>query len=300
MPYPFLMREYTENEETFESQINQNPRSASATTFDRPLLMRNTVRFDELPWHGPVSITWDFAGPFNQKKRGDRDFSTGCVAQWNEKSQCFIIEIVRKRFRPADLAQAVVDLAVKYHPFVIGIEDAGGSQFLEDSIKSRAELTKNQHIIQVCSNVDWITPDNGRYGKAGDAKKLRMAGLHPWLVDGRLKFANFLFDGQLETLYNEFEKCLHSPRFDDIPDVISYQPRYAPRITKAILKANDPLIGMSPDKAEWNLLYEANTDAFGRVGFAPPTPVVTPEPEPDVRAQDFYPGVQSPLGAGFN
>ena len=301
MPYSFLMGEFADNEETFEGQLNQNPRSAGSTTFDRPLLLRNTVPFTDMPYRGPVSITWDFAGPFNKKK--GRDHCTASVAMWNEKGTCYITELIRSRFRPADLAKAVADLAKKYHPFIVGIEDAGGARWLEDSINSEARKTNDPYVIQICSKIDWIPPSNVK-----GAKLLRIASLHPWFVDGRMKLANYLLNGQMELVYSEFERCLHGTGHDDIPDAVSYQLRYAPRVAGMVMpkegmKGGSPNpfnpFAMSPEQAAYNLLYIEGTDQFGRVGFGPPpTPIIAPAPEPEVRAE--APGDLPPiLGAGI-
>jgi hypothetical protein len=304
MSYSWLMGSYADDERTFESQINQNPRSLSHTTFDRVLLLRSTVNFSEAPFNGPVSQTWDFAGPFNAEKKGDRDFCTASAGIWNEKGTCFIQEVVRKRFKPADLAKAVVEFAKKYHPFIIGIEDTGGAKFLEETIKAEALKSGDQHVIEVCRKIDWIPQDNRK-----GSKNLRMSAMHPWLVDGRLKFLNHCMAacGGMDVLYNEFERCLHGGKHNDIPDVISYQvsgrvdkPSYSTRILNMVLKPeiSGKAFLANPIQAEWNMLFE-NGDAFGRPGMGgPPMPIVAPEPEP-VPNNDFYPGVVSVIGGGF-
>ena len=300
MSYSHLMGEYSDNEETFESQINQNPRAQGSITFDRPLLLRNTVRFEELPYSGPISQTWDFAGPFNKEKRGDRDYCAASNAIWDTKGTCFITEIIRNRYKPSDLAKAVVDLARKYYPFVIGIEDVGGAQFLYPEIKREAQKTGIMQVIDVCNRIDWIPQDNQK-----GAKKLRMAALHPWFTDGRLKLAHFLLNGQIGVVYDEFERCLHGKGHDDIPDVISRQVRYAPRVGQMAMKgtagvaSNNPLFGMSKDQIAWNILYEG-ADGFGRIGFGPqPEPIISPEPDPELTAQPMTTGIINPLGGGW-
>lgn len=300
MSYSHLMGEYSDNEETFESQINQNPRAQGSITFDRPLLLRNTVRFEELPYSGPISQTWDFAGPFNKEKRGDRDYCAASNAIWDTKGTCFITEIIRNRYKPSDLAKAVVDLARKYYPFVIGIEDVGGAQFLYPEIKREAQKTGVMQVIDVCNRIDWIPQDNQK-----GAKKLRMAALHPWFTDGRLKLAHFLLNGQIGVVYDEFERCLHGKGHDDIPDVISRQVRYAPRVGQMAMKgaaggaSSNPLFGMSKDQIAWNILYEG-ADGFGRIGFGPqPEPIISPEPDPELTAQPMTTGIINPLGGGW-
>lgn len=295
MPYSFLMGEYADNEETFESQINQNPKPQSEVIFDRGLMLRSTIRFDEMPFSGPVSQTWDFAGPFHSKK--GRDYCTASTALWNDKGVCFIQDIIRDRFKPADLAKAVVDFAAKYRPFVIGVENAGGAEMLEPAIIAEAKRRGDAGLIAVCSKIDWITPDNRK-----DAKKSRIKVLHPLLVQGQMKFASYL--PFLNMLYDEFEKCLHSSRHDDIPDVISYQPRYTPRVMQLTAKQEMP--AMSHRDVTYNLLYgpwlhegDNPSDPFGRIGFGAPAPIIPSEPEPEVETKEMYPGIPNFLGSGF-
>lgn len=254
LSYQYLMIEFNKDEISFEGQYNQNPTPSSVTVFDRPLLVANTVSFQEMPFRGPVSQTWDFA--FSDKKK--RDYTTGSSVIWNDKGQFFVHDLIRARYKPYDLAKAVVDFAVKWRPYVIGIEEAGGSKMLEPTIKSEALKTGDAYIINLCSHIDWYTPDLQK-----DAKRMRMASLHPWLVDGNMKFANFL--PILEIIYAEFERCLTSHRHDDIPDVLSQQIRYAPRMAQLI--DSKDLQTYSQLDAAWNMLFEEGCDAFGRPGF---------------------------------
>jgi phage terminase large subunit-like protein len=243
MPYSWLLREYGENEETFEGQLNQNPRSAVFSIFERDRLIQNTIPFTELPARGPVSQTWDFA--FSKKK--GRDYCTASSAIWNDRGQCFIHDLIRHRFMPSDLAKAVVDFALKYRPFIVAIENAGGSRFLEPTILSEADKTRDPYIMSLCRRIDWITADTQK-----DAKKIRMAALQPWLLDGKLKFAAHL--PFLGVLYDEFEKCMGSSHHDDIPDVISRQLKYAPAMQQAIIK--NEIQTWNKVEAGWKMLFE--------------------------------------------
>jgi len=243
MSYAWLLREFNENEETFEGQLNQNPRPASFTIFEKEKLLANTVQFTELPSRGPISQTWDFA--FSKKK--GRDYCTASSAIWNDKGQCFIHDLIRARFTPSELAKAVVDFALKYRPWVISIEDAAGSRLLEPAIKSKALETGDSNVISLMHRIDWVTAETNK-----DAKKIRMAAMQPWIFDGRLKFAAHL--PFLSILYSEFEKCMTGSGHDDIPDVISRQLKHAPAMAQTIVK--NEMQTYSSVEAGWKLLYE--------------------------------------------
>lgn len=287
--YKFLHKEFLDGEVAFEGQMQQNPRPKSHITFDRPLLLRHTIPFQGLPFRGPITITWDFA--FSTKK--GRDYCTAAVGLWNDKSQLFIIDLVRARFKYYELAKKVVELAAQYRPQVIGIENAAGSKMLEGSILIEAAKTQIPEVQSVCSRIDWFDPDQQK-----DAKRTRMGALHPWLMNDQLFFVSHL--PHLEVLYKEFELCLTTHHHDDIPDVISQQPRYAPRM--ALMISKKEFDTSSIEQAQYNLLYEDNCDAFGRIGMGQRIPV-DPAPvvfiDPGVEAETPTRDLPSILGAGL-
>jgi predicted phage terminase large subunit-like protein len=287
LSYAYLMKDFALDEISFEGQRNNNARPVSLTPFTRPMLLKATVHFEKMPFRGPTSQTWDFA--FSQKK--GRDYSTGCCALWDDKGTAYINDLIRDRFQPNDLAQAVVDFARRWHPFIIGIEDAGGSRAFESAIQMAAQRTGDQQVIAVCNAIDWVTPTNNK-----DAKRTRMGSLHPWIVNDQLKFSAHL--PHLEALYSEFERCMSSHHHDDIPDVISRQTKYGPRMLQVIEK-ND-ISTWTKSNAAYNLLFEENCDAFGRIGMGW-VPTINPEPE-----VDNSPKIETPstafdpiLGAGI-
>jgi len=285
LDYSKLLTEWRDDEFVMEGQYNQNPRIQTATAFDLPLLYRNTIPIQEMPMRGPISQTWDFA--FNPKNK--RDFCTCATVVWDERGGMVVIDLVRQRFTPMDLAKAVVAQARKWRPFVIGVENASGSQMLEPTIISEALKTGDPAVIAVCSKIDWIKVENQE-----GAKMTRMASLHPYLVNHQLRFVAHL--PYLKELYSEFQKCLlYKQTKNDIPDVISRQTKYGPRMTKALSMANLPGAKNMPPvapvpttraQAEYNLMYgpwltdnEVPSDAFGRLGMGEvPQPLVDPEP----------------------
>jgi phage terminase large subunit-like protein len=255
LSYSRLMYEYALDEVSFEGQFNQNPRPPSSTPFTRAMLVSNTVDFKDMPLRGPISHTWDLA--FSTKKK--RDHTTGSAAIWNEKGQCFIKNLVRDRFNPTALAKAVVDMARQDHPFIIGIEDAGGSRLLEPTIQAEALKTGDPDVIAVCNRIDWVPIENQK-----DAKKARMSTMHPWFLSDRLKLAKHL--PFLEIAYNEIERCLLNTPHDDIPDTISRQLKYAPAIQREITKKGG-IESYKQADLSWNMLYEDGGDITTSQGY---------------------------------
>ena len=262
--YSFFVGKFTKNERVTESQLNQNPSTVGNVEFSRAIMSRAVVPYQMLPRSGPCCQFWDFA--FSKKK--GRDYSTGGSILWGEEDELnpdgsktgnkrtvgYVRRIVRDRFNHSTLAQAVVDLAVEEQPFIIGIEDAAGSRFLEPTIIAAAIRTQNPKIIELCSHIDWVTPDN-----QVDAKRVRMRSMYPWIIEGRLKFLNACMapkEPTLEVFYSEWEKCLVNHHHDDIPDVISQMPnRYAPRATQAIVTNNVSMFS-NIDRLGYGQIYE--------------------------------------------
>ena len=250
-PYSWLMGEFSNNEKVFEGQLNQNPRVASQKGFSRISLLRATVPFNLMPRQGPVSQFWDLS--FSTKKGSD--YCVGSSVMWSEEDELdplmkktgrkktigSVRKIVRDRFNPFTAAQAIVQLVAEDRPFILGIEDAGGSKNLEPTIHAEAYKTNDPHVIAVCTHIDWVTPSN-----QFDAKRIRMGGLIPWVEESRLRFANYCMQPKydsLDVMYNEFDRCMSSHHHDDIPDNLGYQPRYAPQAVQAIVTDNRDLFG---------------------------------------------------------
>jgi hypothetical protein len=295
--YAWCMQEYPKNEKIFEGQQNQNPRSASSVLFDRNLLVRHTIPFEALPDRGPITQTWDFA--FSKKK--GRDYTTASAVMWDTKGRGYVIDLIRARFTPTALAQAVVDFALKWRPTVIGVEKAAGSDLIGPAVEYAAAKTSRPDIVDLVRRIDWYAPDNQK-----DAKSIRIASLHPWLVDDRLFFANYLANNgplsvaSMDIIYTEFEKFMTS-HHNDIPDVIAQQLRYAPRMAM-IVENKESVAGWSSSDPSWNLLFEENADAFGQIREGSPQPqsiISVPEEPEEIIASSPYDTEPNVLGAGL-
>lgn len=296
-PFEWLMKEFDESERAFEGQINQNPHISHDEVFPLELLLKATVPFSEIPTEGPFSQFWDFA--FSTKK--GRDYCTASNILWSTKGLAFVNDLVRQKFSPDALAQAVVDFAVKWNPYVIGIENAGGSQFLENDIIRKAQKTGIPSVIAVCSRIDWVKVDTQE-----DAKRSRIRAVQPWFVNDMMKIASYI--PFKEVLYSEFQRCMSSRRaHNDVPDCIAQQLRYAPR-SLAIAKDIEASGGWSQDTTAYNLMFGqwlsdegTGADAFGRIGAGSPPLVLVPQiqEEDGIRSETPYTGADPILSGGL-
>ena len=299
LDYSSLMVMYNEDRQgkmedgSFEGQMNQNPLPEQEAVFDLPLLLRSTVPFTEMPHRGPISHTWDFA--FSKKKY--RDFTVGTSVIWDEKGVGYTNDLIRDRFiTPLAQAKAIVEFARKHHPYVIGIEDAGGSNLLGPTIEAEALKTNDPYVIQVCTKIDWIKPDT-----QNDAKRIRMAALQPLMEYGLFKFAYHIPFRQI--VYDEFIRCQGTRQTkNDIPDALSYQPRYAPRMSMKVIEQGIPSwTGWTKERAAYNLIFEENCDPWGRPGQGGVFTHVFDEPKisEDILSQTYAPGLDNILGGGL-
>ena len=213
-----------------------------------------------------------------QSQKKGRDYTVGTSVIWGEEEQldpegkrtgnkqtvAYVRKIVRDRMLPHQIVQNVVKLAQEEHPFAIAIENAQGATYLKDSLLSAALRTGDKYIIDLVQGIDWFTPDQQK-----DAKKLRMGGLHPWISEGRFKFANYCMEGntppgdKIEVVYNEFIGCMFQHHRDDIPDNLGYQAsRFSPPATMALVENNREIFSCIEQQG-WNELYNEDYQQQG-------------------------------------
>jgi hypothetical protein len=324
MSYSWCMADFIKDEKSFEGQRNQNPRNANRVGFDRAALLRATVPFSHLPREGPCSQVWDLASSL---KKGS-DFTVGTSVIWGEEpvidalgqrtdrkqTVAYVRRIIRDRMLPHQIVQNILKLAKEEHPFIVAIENAQGASYLKDSLEQAAIRTCDQYLIDLIRSIDWFTPDQQK-----EAKYHRMGSLHPWISEGRFKFANYCMESnppplnKIEIVYNEFERCMTEHHHDDIPDNLGYQTgKFAPRATIALVENNREIYSTNIDRMGWSEVFDENhqpntgpayyLDDNGNMTplYAEPanlTELFTPEPE----APSHFPsGMQNILGIGMN
>ncbi len=317
MDFAWCMADFTKDEKSFVGQRNQNPRNASQVGFDRAMLLRATIPYTMMPKQGPCSQVWDLA---SSQKKG-RDFTVGTSVIWSEEDVLgpdgkkngnkqtvgYVRKIVRDRMLPHQIVQAIIKLAKEEHPFTVAIENAQGATYLKDSLSQAAYRTGDVYLIDLIRGINWFTPDQQK-----DAKKNRMGALHPWIAEGRFKFANYCMEdnpppkNKMEVVYNEFEKCMFDHHHDDIPDNLGYQLNYSPQATQAIIENNRDMFSYV-DQQGWDQLFNEDymlgpgssfMDENGNITNWMPVatqPEYMPEPEP----QTSFHGLPNILGAGY-
>jgi predicted phage terminase large subunit-like protein len=211
LPYSFLRKEQHTDERSFNSQYLCQPIEATQVVFTLDDLRRHTIPFTQLPRAPKYYIAWDFA--YSAKK--GRDYSVGAIGALDEQNRLFIVDVIRKRFLPDELAYAVAYSAWQYRPEIIGIENSSGAKFLE------MDIARHSATMGYQANIDWFP-----VSKKLEAKELRVKELQTMMAQGLLWFSGSI--SCMDSLYKEFVQFGGAHHHDDIPDAIAHLRRYLP------------------------------------------------------------------------
>lgn len=212
LTWSFLRKEQHTDERSFNSQYLCNPVEASQVVFTLDDLRRHSLPPTQVPHMVKHYVAWDFA--YSTKK--GRDYSVGAVGAVDEQNRLYIVDIVRKRFLPDELAYAVAFTAYKYRPEITGIENSSGAKFLE------MDIARHAATMGISPSIDWFP-----VSKKQEAKELRVKELQGMLANGQLWFVNTI--PCMDSLYKEFVQFGGAHHHDDIPDAIAHLRRYLPQ-----------------------------------------------------------------------
>ena len=196
-----------ENPALFSCQYLNQPVMGGAQQFSEALLNSCFIPRLDFPKESRLYITWDFA--FSQKTQAD--YSVGAVGMFAPDGCLYILDIIRGRFSPEQLANAVVLTACKYHVTALGIENSAGSRLLEPALQYGFRRM-NRHV-----RIDWL--------KVPRSNKIeRIVVLQPRMTSGRLKILDTIpYRKEMVQEFTRLGKFGH----DDIADAISLLEQYA-------------------------------------------------------------------------
>jgi len=275
-PFKAMHQDLVLDPRTHSSQYLNNPVLASECDFTREGLIRCFVDWTQRPMGGKVFAIVDLA---YSDKRG-RDFTVIAVGMWYNDA-LWIIDIVRGRFKPEEMAEQIVGV-IRDYPEIesMGIEESVGARWLKNDIFSCAE---RQGII--LPNIEWISLGQGEK----DAKENRIKGIVPLYKNGR-----FFILTNVRTEQDEIIREFISGRAKkDIPDAISRFLKYQSLSTSPEDKqAKIDRRRAQREQAQFDLIFGQGVHAY----VEPPPPVVEPEPEPEIELDpvtglpmgDFY------------
>ena len=253
LTYAFLRKEQHTDERSFSSQYLCKPIEESQVIFTLDDLRAHTVPFTQLPKDPKYYIAWDFA--YSTKK--GRDYSVGAVGALDDQNRLFIVDIIRKRFTPDELAYAVAYAAWQYRPLITGIENSAGSKFLEMDIARHLTALGYEE-----APIDWFP-----VVRKPEAKELRVKELQTMLAQGLLWFSASI--NCMDALYKEFVQFGGAHHHDDIPDAIAHLRRYLPQ---GILVTPEEQYADAYEKLKQKELHDA-IYGLGRYEEKPPPPL---------------------------
>lgn len=271
--YEFLRLEQHKDIFSFHSQFLCDPIGANEVIFTLEEMRAHTVPHTQLPQGGKYFVAWDLA--YSSKK--GRDYTVGAVGLFDEQHRLYIVDIIRARFAPSELAYQIPHAQWKYKPIQTGVEDSTGARWLEPEFQRHAAL------LGVDMPIDWILVNRTK-----EAKEERIRALQAHLAAGRLWFAASI--PVMDDLYKEFVQFPNG-HHDDIPDACAHLLRYMPN---SVLRTPDEqfneVFRTMQDNALKDLIY-------GSGAYAPKEP----EPEPQEPQPSYpYPELFPDLGGGLN
>jgi hypothetical protein len=196
---------------THASQYLNNPTLAGEADFTREGMLKCFVEWTKMPFN-EFTQTFAVVDLAYSDKRG-RDFTVIAVGTWYNDA-LWIKDIIRGRFRPEEMPEAIVGVVRDYPDIkIMAIEDSVGAKWLRTDILASAE---RQGIT--LPPIDWVSLGQGEK----DAKDNRIKGLAPLYKSGRLLFLDNVQTEQDEII-NEFTS---SRGKRDIPDAVSRLRKY--------------------------------------------------------------------------
>lgn len=251
-----------ENPGVFQSQYLLNPMNFDRPTFNLEMLQARTIDENQVPHDVNTIISWDIAYTRSLKS----DFSVGAViAQSLSDGRAFVREIIRDRFDPEGLCEAIVDSYIKWRPTAVIIEGSLGADAYRMQI-DRIAREKGLGEIPL-----YFIPVSRKSG----AKAVRVAALQPVIFSGRLLFSNNI--DCLTDLYNEFA-FFGVASHDDIPDAIAlafasgYISQRLVPLTPEAMKQTRTVEKVWNDLEQYNHIFGVNGPAEPQVPEAPIDP----------------------------
>lgn len=202
LSYNFLSEERESDPEGFAIKYLNNPRQNHRVKFERALMLARTIPHTQLPSQGVVVTTIDTA--YSTKSWADY---TVILTAMIYGGRFYIINMVRGRFDENLLPIKIAEVAKKWQPKQIAMEDSVGVKWLGKEVKR--EMGK----IQISVPLQFITLG---LGSKLTSKRVKAKPVRRLLGDERMYFLNSC-EG-LEEIYTELEQFTGTT--DDVHDDI--------------------------------------------------------------------------------
>jgi predicted phage terminase large subunit-like protein len=184
----------------FMMEYMNNPAAAEFRVFDK-----NSIRY-----YNPFSIQGELrnymAVDFGYAVSGDSDFTVVMVGGIDDSSNIYVREYVRKRMKPNETLQTIVDLYNRYNCSAVGIETNGPQKIYYYMLDEHAKSSSlhNLRIIELSHSIK---------------KETRILNLQPKFQDGKIFILPDMVD--LESELIKFTPQGRSSGHDDTIDTLS-------------------------------------------------------------------------------
>lgn len=207
LSFSFLETERDSDPEGFPIKYLNNPRLNHRVKFDRALLLARTIQHTQLPPQGVVVTAIDTA--YSTKSWADYTVILTAIIYGG---RFYIINMVRGRFDENLLPIKIAEVAKKWQPKQMGIEESVGVKWLGKEVKR--EMQK----AQISVPLQYITLG---FGSKKTSKRIKAKPVRRLLGDERMFFANSC-EG-LEEIYTELEAFTGTEEdtHDDIVSALS-------------------------------------------------------------------------------
>lgn len=189
LSYNFLETERDSDPEGFAIKYLNNPRQNHRVKFDRSLLLARTIPHTQLPPMGVTVTTIDTA--YSTKSWADY---TVILTSIIYGGRFYVINMVRGRFDENMLPIKIAEVAKKWQPKQMAIEESVGVKWLGKEVKREMQKAQISVPLQYVSL---------GFGSKKTSKRVKAKPVRRLLGDERMYFLNSC-EG-IEELYNELE-----------------------------------------------------------------------------------------------
>ena len=198
-----LQQIWRDDAELFASQYMNDPTSLASDQFSMPRLKSHVVDRRDIPSSTNLYMAWDLA----QSTRDHSDFSVGVLGGFSPNGTLYVVDIVRGRFRPAQVIEEIVEHYRKWPVCRVGIEKDQAANMLAPGLEAR------QRELGLYIPIDMIPV---KYG--GMHPERQILSLGPLLEQNKLWFCQSA--QHLEECFREFSR-FPKYRNDDICRAVS-------------------------------------------------------------------------------
>jgi len=184
----------------FMMEYMNNPAAAEFRVFEK-----NYIRY-----YNPFSLSGTLrhymAVDFGYSVTGDSDFTVVMVGGVDDSSNIYVREYVRRRMKPGETLQVIVDLYNKYNCLAVGVETNGPQKVYYYMLDEHAKSSSlhNMRIVELNHNIK---------------KETRILNLQPKFQDGRIFLLADMHELEDELL--KFTPTGRSSGHDDVVDTLS-------------------------------------------------------------------------------